>query len=282
MPGFSGIQWGLYRSIQRRLGIHPGGILLPQGVDLEKWAVIACDQFTSQPEYWEDAARIVGDAPSTLHMIYPEVYLGEKDESQRIDAIVAAMERYLQNGVLREYPPGVIVTWRRNASGTLVRKGVMLSVDLECYDYEEGSASIIRATEGTIKERIPPRLRIRSRAPVDLPHVMMLVDDARHTVIEPMYARANKAEPVYDTELMLGGGHVRAWHVTDPGAIELMLLALDALPKASEARSPGAPMLFCGRGRQPFAGRCEGALGKREAFDREGRRRRPPCKVRAL
>ena len=231
--------------VQRRLGIRIPGVLLPSaGTDLYKWAVIACDQFTSQPEYWEDAARIVGDAPSTLHMIYPEVYLGEKDESQRIEVIVAAMERYLQNGVLTEYPPGVMVTWRRNASGTLVRKGVMLSVDLECYDYEEGSASIIRATEGTIRERIPPRLRIRSRAPVDLPHVMMLVDDARHTVIEPMYARANKAEPVYDTELMLGGGHVRAWHVTDPGEIERMLLALDALLKASEAWSPGAPMLF--------------------------------------
>ena len=230
--------------VQRRLGIRIPGILLPSaGADLYKWAVIACDQFTSQPEYWEEVERIVEDAPSTLHMIYPEVYLGEEDEAQRTDAIVDAMDRYFLSGVLTEYPPGVTVTWRANAAGTLVRKGVMLSVDLECYDYGEGSTSIVRATEGTIEERIPPRLRIRSRAPVELSHVMMLIDDAGHTVIEPLYAHASQEPPLYDTELMMHGGRVRAWHVTDPGAIEQTLLAFDALRIGSEAQG-GAPMLF--------------------------------------
>lgn len=231
--------------LQRRLGIRIPDILLPSGdIDLYKWAVIACDQFTSQPEYWEEVAGIVGDAPSTLHMIYPEIYLGEKDASARIDAIAAHMEQYLNEGVLTELSPGVMVICRQNADKTMTRKGIMLSVDLECYDYEEGSTSLVRATEGTIRERIPPRLRIRACAGVEVPHVMMLIDDAAHSVIEPLAAYASNMQPVYDTELMLGGGHVRAWHVTDNDALERMVYALDALLAHSAARKKGAPMLF--------------------------------------
>lgn len=232
--------------IRRRLGIRIPGILFPaEGTDLYKWAVIACDQFTSQPEYWEEVARIVGDAPSTLHMVYPEIYLGKEDAASRIGTIASAMERYIREGVLCALPPGVMVTCRKSADTMLTRTGIMLNVDLECYDYGEGSKSMIRATEGTIMERIPPRLAIRARADLEVPHVMMLIDDAGHTVIGPLAAYAkSRTETVYDTELMLDGGRVSAWHVSDEGALERMTTALNALLSRSAQRGEDSPILF--------------------------------------
>lgn len=181
-------------------------VLLPntEKTSLEKWSVVACDQFTSEPIYWHNAEDIVGDAPSTLNMILPEVYLDESED--RIEAINSTMERYLDD-VLIEYPNSMIYVERTQSDGT-VRRGILLAVDLECYDYKKGADSLIRATEATVVERIPPRVAIRRNASLELPHVMMLIDDPERTVIEPL-EMGKCGEVVYDFDLMLDGGHIK-------------------------------------------------------------------------
>ena len=177
-------------------------ILLPdtKKCSLESWAVVACDQFTSEPEYWHNAEKIVGELPSTLNMILPEVYLDESE--QRIPRINATMEEYARD-ILVEYPDSMIYVERTQSDGS-VRKGVILAVDLECYDYQKGADSLIRATEATVVERIPPRVAIRRDASLELPHIMMLIDDPDRTVIEPL-SSLEGGETIYDFELMLGG-----------------------------------------------------------------------------
>ncbi len=202
-------------------------VLLPApGVDLSKWAVVACDQFTSQPEYWQEADRLVGDAPSTLRMVYPEAYL-LSEEGDRAPAIRAAMEKYLADGVFAPARNGFILTERTTASGS--RLGLMVMIDLTAYDFSIGSKSLIRPTEGTILDRIPPRVRVRRGAPLELPHVMLLADDPGRTLIEPIYAQRDKLELLYDFELMLGGGHLRGWAVKDADAVFAAMAALPSL-----------------------------------------------------
>ncbi|MBO5416872.1 MAG: DUF1015 domain-containing protein [Clostridia bacterium] len=181
-------------------------ILLPDFTKNEpqKWAVVACDQFTSEPEYWEKAQGIVGDAPSTLNMILPEVYLEETAE--RIPRINETMLVY-EREILNAYPDSMIYVERTQSDGT-VRHGIVMAIDLEAYDYRRGADSLIRATEATVVERIPPRVAIRRNASIELPHVMLLIDDPKKTVIEPL-AGANVGEVVYDFDLMLDGGHIR-------------------------------------------------------------------------
>ena len=191
--------------------LHTADILLPRpGVDLTKWAVVACDQFTAQPEYWERAEALVGEAPSALRLILPEAWLNESE--RRVPAIHRAMADYLDTGVLKTaVEDGFVLVERATAAG--VRPGLMAALDLEQYDFTPGSDSLIRATEGTVLERVPPRARIRAGAPVELPHVMMLIDDPADTVIGPLAARREALRPLYDFELMLGGGHLRGWAV---------------------------------------------------------------------
>lgn len=189
----------------------------------EKWAVVACDQFTSEPEYWKGTEKVVGDAPSTLKMILPEVYLSQSEE--RIPIINAEMEKY-SNTVLQKYENSMIYVERTQSDGS-VRRGVVLAVDLECYDYTKGSDTLIRATEATVVERIPPRVAIRRGASVELPHVMLLIDDPKKTVIEPLTDKAN-AEKIYDFDLMLGGGHITGRLIGDAEKIKISE-ALDAL-----------------------------------------------------
>ena len=154
-----------------RAGVAVADVLLPKpGTDLRKWAVVACDQYTSEPDYWDEVRRIVGDAPSTLNLIYPEVYLGETDPEARIRSIRQAMQTYLSDGVL-EPQQGLVYVERTAAHKT--RRGLVLALDLEHYDYSKGSRSLVRATEGTIVERIPPRVKIRQGAPLELPHIMV-------------------------------------------------------------------------------------------------------------
>ena len=180
-------------------------ILLPDTnkTDAKKWAVVACDQFTSEPEYWENAEREVGDAPSTLRLILPEVYLSETES--RISKINATMKEYLA-GILTEHKDSMIYIERTQSDGD-VRRGVVLAVDLEAYDYRKGANALIRATEATVVERIPPRVAIRRGAAIELPHVMMLIDDPDFSVIEPLTGK--EGEIAYDTDLMLGGGHIK-------------------------------------------------------------------------
>jgi len=180
-------------------------ILFPdfKKVDAAKWAVVACDQFTSEPEYWEQARAEVGSSPSTLNIILPEVYLSES--ADRIPKINSVMEEYLAS-VLVSHPDSMIYVEREQSDGS-IRRGIVLAVDLEAYDYTKGASSLIRATEATVIDRIPPRVAIRRNAKIEAPHVMLLIDDSERTVIEPLTKLCDNA-PIYDTELMLGGGRI--------------------------------------------------------------------------
>lgn len=208
---------------------HIPTILLPRaGADLSKWAVIACDQYTSQPEYWAETDRTVGSAPSTLRLTLPEVYLEETDVADRTDAIHRTMRRYLEDGTLRALPAGVILT-ERWSGGSCPRRGIVLAVDLEAYEYTPGSASLIRPTEKTVVERIPPRLKVRQGACMELPHIMILIDDPDRTIIEPLFAETDKLEKVYDTDLMQGGGHINGWFIPKGETTDRIEAGLEAL-----------------------------------------------------
>lgn len=194
------------------IGIQIPQVYLPKpGIDLQKWAVIACDQFTSEPEYWHEVERIVGDAPSTLRLTFPEVYLEKPGEAERIKNIQLTMRAYLDEGILQ--PHDGIVYVERTVNGR-TRKGIMLSLDLERYDYHKGASSLIRATEGTIEDRLPPRIKIREGAELEFPHILVLIDDPNKTVIEPLTAAKGKFKKLYDFDLMLDSGHLAGYAVS--------------------------------------------------------------------
>jgi hypothetical protein len=224
-------------------------ILLPRsGVDLTKWAVIACDQFTSQPKYWDDVASLIGDAPSTLEMIFPEVYLGKGADEKRINRINTTMRHYLETELLVSSGPGLVYLERRTASGKL-RPGLLAALDLEAYDYRPGATGLIRATEGTVLERIPPRVKIREQAVLELPHIMVLIDDPAAQVIEPLALQSGKFPQLYDTKLMLGGGHVTGYLVDQPQIWRQITLALGQLAEPRQFNqkyglSGANPLLF--------------------------------------
>ena len=185
----------------------PADILLPKFAhDAEKmhtWACVACDQYTSEPEYWNEVETIVGDAPSTLRVTLPELWLWEADK--RIPAINAAMVGYTDE-VLTEHKNAMIYLERTQSDGK-IRRGLVGAIDLECYDYNKGAKSLVRATEGTVLERIPPRVKIREGASIELPHIMILIDDPQRTVIEPLIGKASGFDTAYDFDLMMRGGH---------------------------------------------------------------------------
>ena len=224
----------------------PADILLPDfsRYNGERWSCVACDQYTSQPEYWETADAVAADAPSTLRLIIPEVYLSETDT--RKPAVLSAMEDYL-GGVLLEHPHTMILVERTLAGGE-TRWGLMGAVDLMTYDYRKGADSLIRATEATVTERIPARTTIRRDAPVELPHVMMLIDDRARTVVEPLISLKDTLIPAYDHDLMQNSGHLKGYFLT-PALMEQVENALSALitPEAMTDRygKEGlAPLLF--------------------------------------
>ena len=199
--------------IMSDIGIQVPQVYLPKkGIDLTKWAVIACDQFTSQPEYWNEVETIVGDAPSTLKLTFPEVYLEQSGGQERIQNIQATMRKYMDEGILQ--PHDGLVYVERTVGGK-TRKGIVLCLDLEAYDYTRGSASLIRATEGTIVDRLPPRMKIREGATLELPHILVLIDDPNCTVIEPVSAAKSKLEKLYDFDLMLDSGHLAGYAVSE-------------------------------------------------------------------
>ena len=192
---------------------YPADIMLPNfsEVDGTKWAIIACDQYTSEPEYWEKAKSIVGDSPSTLSIIVPEVYLS--NSSEIIPKVNQKMLEY-EKTVLQTYKNSIIYTERLQKDGR-VKHGLVAAIDLEDYDFSKGSKSLIRATEGTVLERIPPRVAVRRDASIESPHVMVLIDDDKKTVIEPITACKESLEKIYDFELMQGGGSVKGYLVKD-------------------------------------------------------------------
>ena len=194
--------------------IKAPNVLMPnEKVDMTKWAVVACDQFTSQPEYWQKLAEFVGDAPSTLNVIFPEAYLS-KDNQPIIDNINANMKKYLEQGIWQDIGKCMILVDRRTAL-TPRRLGLVLAVDLEAYSFVREDHALIRATEGTVIERIPPRKKIRINAPVELPHIMLLIDDREQKIIENLYENRESLEKLYDFDLNMDGGHITGYKITD-------------------------------------------------------------------
>lgn len=234
-----------------RVGVRVPDILLPRAeVDLKTWAVIACDQFTSQPEYWQQVGELVGDRPSTLNLVYPEVYLDEADPQRRIRSIHAAMESYLADDLLVTHSQTMVLVRRETGHG-VVRWGLMVALDLEQYSWEPDARTLIRATEGTILDRLPPRVMVREGAPLELPHIMVLISDASRTVIEPLAAATQRLARLYDTELMLGGGRVTGWAVDETSDLTAVAAGLQGLMKALD---PDDPLLFAmGDGNHSFA-----------------------------
>ncbi len=203
-------------------------ILLPNDfVDLEKRSVVACDQYTSEPEYREEVADIIGDEASTLNIIYPEVYLEESDKPQRIKRIQTYMKDYL-DGIL-ENKWHCFVLLDRKTAHTNSRKWLVVALDLEHYDYSVGSQTLIRATEWTIVDRLPPRIQIRNGAPIETPHIMVLIDDPEKTVIEPLFADRANLQKLYDFDLMMHGGHVTGYQIDDEKKIQQVISALEKL-----------------------------------------------------
>jgi len=205
-------------TLEQSLGVKIPEILLPSAeIDLAKWPVIACDQYTSQPDYWEAVENITINNPSSFHIVLPEIYLeqpGDISVSERIAAINRNMEQYLSEGVLTSAGECMVLVDRKTPCAAS-RKGLVLSIDLEKYDYEINKNNLIRATEGTVLDRIPPRMQIRKDALLEIPHVQLLVDDPDRTIIEPLARKCDegKFEVLYDTDLMAGGGHIKGYRI---------------------------------------------------------------------
>nr|WP_308668281.1 DUF1015 domain-containing protein [uncultured Agathobacter sp.] len=223
---------------------NPANILLPNdGIDMEKWSVIACDQFTSQADYWDAVEKYVADAPSTLNVVFPEIYLETITKQERIKYINTTMDTYLTDGTLKQaVTDGYVLVERTTESG--VRLGIVGLIDLDDYDFDPKNKTLIRATEGTVISRIPPRVKIREHAAIELPHVMLLVDDpvdgqngelcqnesqesavniaaVKHGIIEYVYAIRDTLRKLYDTELMQGGGHIRGYAIEGEAAMQV-------------------------------------------------------------
>lgn len=203
-------------------------ILVPNGCEHEKWSVVACDQFTSEREYWHKLERYVGDAKSTLKLIFPEAYLEDDDKEERIENINRTMREYLDGGVFKTLKDSFIVCKRTTASG-VSRLGIVLAIDLEDYCFTHPSHAYVRSTEGVVLDRIPPRLKIRQDAPVELPHIMLLIDDRKHRVIEPIWEGRADLEKVYDFDLNMGGGHLEGYRIDAQKVIDVFDKYVDSV-----------------------------------------------------
>ena len=235
------------------MGLLAADIMLPKkGTDLYKWAVVACDQYTSEKDYWADVEQIVGDAPSTLKLIFPECYLEDGDGKDRIANINKTMKSYVDAALFETYPETFFLVKRTCASGS--RWGLMAALDLDKYSWEKDSKSLIRATEGTILSRIPPRKEIRKDAPLEIPHIMVLISDEKRSVIEPLAQKAEKTaelKKVYDFDLMKNGGHLEAWAVNSDADLNQVA---DAFAELTKGLNPDNPLLFAmGDGNHSFA-----------------------------
>ncbi len=200
-------------------------ILIPQNVDFSKWSVVACDQYTSEPEYWEDVKELTENSPSTLNIVFPEVYLSEGDD--RIKEINATMQKYIDNNVFKELKNSLIYVERTIGNGK-IRHGIVGAIDLEEYDFKKGSGSYVRATEGTVLERIPPRVKIRENAKLELPHILLLIDDRTKSIVEGLSDKKENFEKIYDFDLMKNGGHIEGYKISDSIA-DLVLSSLENL-----------------------------------------------------
>lgn len=202
-------------------------ILIPKNENMEKWCVVACDQYTSEPSYWSEVESIVADNPSTLRLTLPEIYLEDDDVSERIKKINETMSDYLDKGIFKTLENSMIYVERTTLDGR-VRKGIIGKIDLEDYDYNKGSETMVRATEKTVIERIPPRMKVRENALIELPHIMLLIDDEKKDIIDSLDKVVTKDEMVYDVDLMQKGGHITGYKLKDENVNDI-LSKLDAL-----------------------------------------------------
>lgn len=205
-----------------KIPFKKANILLPKNCEMSKWSVIACDQYTSEPEYWNEVKEIVGTSPSTLNLTLPEIYLEETDVEERIKRINENMEDILNGEFFTEYTDKLIYLERTQADGK-IREGLIGMVDLEDYSYETGSTSLIRATEKTVIERIPPRVKVRENALLELPHIMILIDDEKKDIIESLKGKVSSENTVYDFDLMKNGGHIKGYVLNDKDADEVLV-----------------------------------------------------------
>ena len=192
-----------------------GDILIPKkNIDMTKWSVVACYQYTSEPDYWNEVKNIVGDSPSTLNLMLPEIYLEDKDVDKKINKINENMKEYIDNNIFDEYKDTLIYVERTQHDGK-IREGIVGVVDLEEYSYEKGSQTLIRATEKTVIERIPPRVKVRENALLELPHIMILIDDDKKDIIESLKNNVSENDVIYDFDLMQNGGHIKGYKLTN-------------------------------------------------------------------
>lgn len=235
------------------LGIKIPTILLPKaGIEMTKWAVVACDQYTSQREYWESVKKFIGTNPSTFNIIFPEVYLEDKDGEDRIKNINKNMEKYLNNKILVEQKPGFVYVDRKTEHAES-RKGLVVALDLENYDFNKGSKTLIRATEGTIIERLPPRIKIRKNAPIELPHIMVLIDDPNNTVISPLEKVTGQLTKLYDFELMMNSGHITGYLIDDQKILKQIETALVKILENTKKQYDESMLFAMGDGNHSLA-----------------------------
>ena len=198
--------------IWQGLGIRPGDLLIPKKAYLSsKWPVVALDQYTSQPEIWKEAEKRIGEHPSTLRLVVPEAYLNEAEE--RSKKACQVMEDYLKRDLFDRLEDSFVLLERETQSGR--RTGLVVCVDLEDYDYLEGSQPLIRATEETVQSRIPPRLKVREQSKLEVSHAMLLADDPEDSLLGPLYQKRETLKKIYDLPLLMKGGQVRGWQVWD-------------------------------------------------------------------
>ena len=223
----------------------PADILMPKTDSMEKWAVIACDQFTSDQAYWDRVRKNAEGAVSTINLILPEAELGTEKEAEHTAIINATMKRYMDEDVFTTYPNSFVYVERQLENGS-IREGLVGMVDLDAYDYSTGATSAIRATERTVAERIPPRQRVRRDAPIELPHILMLCDDHDKKLIEPIGAKKDSLKKLYDFDLMEGGGHITGWLVEGKDVDEFNKALADYTATVGEKYKglKGVPMVF--------------------------------------
>ena len=230
------------------IGIQIPELLIPnKQIDFKKWAVVACDQFSSQPEYWITVEKLVGQSPSAYHLILPEAYLGTEKEQFHSSQITTFMKKYLRLHYLKKINGMVYVERSFNNS---IRKGLVVALDLEKYDYSDDSSSLIRATEGTILDRLPPRIKIRQDALLEIPHILVLIDDPEMSVIAPISKSSNEMKLLYDFDLMQNSGHLRGYHITSPNLEDRVIQSLKKLispeiqSKNYGIKNSNSPLLF--------------------------------------
>lgn len=235
-----------------QFGIQIPEILLPAKKDLSTWSVIACDQYTQDTGYWNNVESTVGSHPSTLNLILPEVYLSSSDRKERIEKIRSSMKSYMTDGVFDAPAKECIYIERKTGYGR-IRHGLVTAIDLETYEWKPMSKALIRATEATIVERIPPRMEIRRGAAIESPHIMLLVNDPDHCVVEATGELVKKDSPVYDGDLMLGSGHITGWAVQSDAALNALYASLEKIKQMNTAADGSTFMFAVGDGNHSLA-----------------------------